>query len=295
MQIKDITSAISGTINKLSPSIDKIPVLSDISKKLTNKANEESKDETKDDTTNIINDKTTNGTNVLSNETFDNQETKQTTGDPNTFNAKRMFEQIYTQLFNIFKIIIVPYISLMMAMIVANEMIVYSVPIRIIFFIFTLILVLFYPLVTILLPIFYLLKGGYSYYINNMTNGPKQHIMPTIYALLPITTYKPTSSFWSVVFYPFTYAKTIKGEQTLPENMKDYFDALVSSFEKYNSIKGLPLFKDKIQIIEKQLKELHAPSESFLGIKNTTPESTSNPSAPSAPSETEISSIEVRR
>jgi hypothetical protein len=90
-------------------------------------------------------------------------------GDPNTFSAKRIFAKVGSQTWYILKQVINPFFALMMAMIIANDMIVYSVPIRIIFFIFIFILCYTLPFITILIGIFYLLKGGYSYFVNNMS------------------------------------------------------------------------------------------------------------------------------
>jgi hypothetical protein len=134
--------------------------------------------------------------------------------DPNKFSASRLLKKTGNQFIKTISIGLFPFLALMLAMIVANEMIVYSVPIRIIFFIFIFIICLFPP-VSIGLGIFYLFKGGYSYYVNNMTDRPKREIMPTIYALLPITTTKPVSSLGSFLMYPFTYPKTGTAEEQL--------------------------------------------------------------------------------
>ena len=146
--------------------------------------------------------------------------------------------KVYNQFVKVIKTYIWPFIALMIAMIVANEMIVYSVPVRIIFFLFTFFMVWKNALASLLLPIFYILKGGYSYYTNQMTDGPKQRIMPTIYSLLPITTYKPTSKLGTFVLYPFTYPKTEEGAIELPEITKDYWKSLVESLKDYSTVKG---------------------------------------------------------
>jgi hypothetical protein len=164
----------------------------------------------------------------------------------------------------------------MLAMIVANEMIVYSVPIRIIFFIFVFLLCFFIPFYAIIIAIFYLFKGGYSYYVNNMTNKPKQRIMPTIFALLPITTYQPTSSLVSLLMYPFTYPKTESGKQELPEIMNDYFEDLKKSFKSFDTVKGLPIFTDNIKAIKESFDKMIAIQEPMDVIENKeTPESKS--------------------
>lgn len=182
---------------------------------------------------------------------------QQTNSDPNKFSALRLAKTTGSQVKNILLQIFFPFLSLMLAMIVANEMIVYSPPIRLIFFIFTFLVCYFTKFFAIILGIFYLLKGGYSYYYNNMTSKPKKDIMPTIFALLPMTTFKPLSSFVGFFMYPFTYPKTEKGAQKLPEIMKNYYNSLVESFSNFDSVKSLPVFAKDIQQIQKDLAGLH--------------------------------------
>lgn len=156
----------------------------------------------------------------------------------------------------------------MLAMIVANEMIVYAVPIRIIFFIFVMYLCVHRSLYAYVLGIFYILKGGYSYYLNNMTDGPKRDLMPTIYALLPITTYQSSSSLGTFFLYPFTYPKTEVAAVELPKIMANYWDELRASFKYYDTIKTLPIFVDDIEKIKNGLKNLHYKTGTIIDFKN---------------------------
>ncbi len=178
-------------------------------------------------------------------------------GDPNKFSAKRLAKKVGNQTLDILKKIFIPFLALMLSMIVANEMIVYSAPIRIIFFIFTFLICYFANTLGIILAIFYLLKGGYSYYVNNMTNRPKRNIMPQIFALLPISTYKPMSSFGAFFLYPFTYPKTEKGAIQLPEIMKGYLEDLKKSFTSLDDVKNLPVFVQRLKTIQEELTHLH--------------------------------------
>ena len=59
------------------------------------------------------------------------------TADTTKFNIKRLLNKILDQTIYFLKKVFFPFIALMLAMIVANEMIVYTAPVRIIFFIFT--------------------------------------------------------------------------------------------------------------------------------------------------------------
>ena len=162
----------------------------------------------------------------------------------------------------------------------------YEVPIRIVFFIFTLVICIFSQTTAIVLSIYYIFKGAYSYYVNNMTDRPKKDIMPTIFALLPITTYKPLSSFSAFFMYPFTYPKTEKAAAKLPEVMKGYWESLVESFKDFDKIKNLPLFVEDIKNIQYDLTHLHDLSGPAINFKEPVKSLPTNvapkPSAPPA-------------
>ena len=175
----------------------------------------------------------------------------------NKFSGTRLLKKVGTQTTNIFKLLLLPFVALMLSMIVANEMIVYSPPIRIIFFIFIFIISYFLPFYAIILTIYYIFKGGYSYYVNNMTSNPKRDIVPTIFALLPITTYKPESSFTAFLLYPFTYPKTPQAAEKLPEIMKQYWNDLIESYKGYDIVKNLPIFVDDIRKLQIDLKKMN--------------------------------------
>lgn len=175
--------------------------------------------------------------------------------DPNSFSAKRLAKKVGNQTLDILKKFFIPFVALMLAMIVANEMIIYSVPIRIIFFIFTFLVCYFVKGLCITLGLFYILKGGYSYYINNMTDNHNKsvEIMPTIYALLPITVYQPTSSFWRFLYYPFTYPKSDIAAAQLPKTMEKYWNDLQKSFKDLDKVKNIPIFANEIKKIQQNL------------------------------------------
>ena len=192
-----------------------------------------------------------------------NNTTVNNTTNPNQFNSKRFLNKIISYTIKIIRIIFFPFAALMLAMIVANEMIVYSVPVRIIFFIFTFIVCFFTQPLCIILGIYYILKGAYSYYINNMTGRTdKVLIMPTIYALLPITMYKPESSFLRFFYYPFTYPKSAISEAEIPKTMEAYWKELNESFKDLDKVKNIPFFSKQLEKLEtKLLKTLHDSSQ----------------------------------
>jgi hypothetical protein len=194
--------------------------------------------------------------------------TEVTQGDPDKFNAKRLAKKVGNQTLDILKKIFFPFVGLMLAMIVANELIIYAPPIRIIFFIFTLAICIHSQTIAILLSIYYILKGGYSFYINHMTDKPNKYLMPTIFALLPITTFKPMSSFVGFFLYPFTYPKTEAAAQVLPDIMANYWKDLVGSFKDYDKVKNLPIFVEDVKSIKYNLAHLHNLSDQVMNLKN---------------------------
>ena len=177
------------------------------------------------------------------------------TSDPNKFSVTRLIKNIVSSTFKWLFICLFPFLALMMAMIVTNELIVYSVPIRIIFFIFIFVLCFLVPPVSIVLSIFYLFKGGYSYYVNHMTNNPRE-IMPTIYNLLPISVSKTYDIAW---YNPFAYPKSNKSAEQLPKMMKTYMEELQTSFKDFDAVKNLPIFVENLKIIQTNLSKLHSP------------------------------------
>ena len=163
---------------------------------------------------------------------------KVTTDDPI---ALRIIKKIKSQFIYFLKLSFLPFVAVMLAMLVTNEMIVYSVPIRLIFFIFTLTVCLLATPISGILAFFYIIKAGYSYYVNNMTDKPNSNIMPAIFALLPITTTKPTSSLFRALYYPFTYPKTDRCSVKLENKMKFYKESLNESFKDLDKVKDLSL------------------------------------------------------
>jgi hypothetical protein len=196
------------------------------------------------------------------------QKTEQ--GDPNKFSSTRLISKIGSQVVSIIKSTFFPFLALMLAMIVSNEMIVFAVPIRIIFFIFTFILCYSIHYTAILLMLYYIGKGGYSYWNNNMSGRPKIDIMPRIFALLPISTFKPTTNLQSFFMYPFTYPKSIKGEEKLPVIMKNYEDSLNASFPDLDRVRNLPIFVHNLKAIHKDLSNLHKMADNTIPSMNTT-------------------------
>ena len=178
------------------------------------------------------------------------------TTDPNKFSVTRLAKKTISKVFSTLLWGLFIFLPVILAMIVTNELIVYSVPIRIIFFIFIFVICFFIPPISAILGIFYVFKGGYSYYVNNMTNRPKEEIMPTIYALLPIRVRETIDrGFFDI----FTYPKTVTDAEQLPKTMKKYMDDLQASFKDFDTVKNLPIFVENLKTIQTNLSKLNMP------------------------------------
>ncbi len=198
-------------------------------------------------------------------------------GDPNTLSISRIFKKIWIIIKLIFEFCFYPFIGLMVAMLVANEMIVYPVPIRIGFFIFTFIICMMVKGIAILIGGYYLCKAGYDYYVNNMSERSKQRIMPIIFSLLPVTTYKPTNPLLNLLLYPFTYPKSENDKNELNEIMNDYYKSLESSFPYLNKIRNQPIFTKGLERIKDKLDHLHDISKQNINsITNILPTTIQN-------------------
>ena len=181
-----------------------------------------------------------------------------TDGDPNSFSFKRLLKRTSLQFTETVQWGILPFVAIIFAMLVANSCIIYSIPIRIIMFIFTLLLCLFFPFYTIVLFVYYTFMGIYSYYMNNLkSNQTKKNYLPVIFALLPISTYNPDSQLLSALMYPFTYPKTEDDKIQLNNIMKEYSEDLEKSFKNYDKYSTVPMFKNAIDIVKKRLSDLH--------------------------------------
>jgi hypothetical protein len=180
----------------------------------------------------------------------------------------------------------VPLLCLMLSSLVANEMIVYAPPVRILFFLFTFLVCFFLRPMMYLLFFGYLIKGGYSYYINQMSDGPKQIIWPTRFSLLPITTYVPESSLGKFFLYPFRYPKEEKETEMLTAIMADYENKLKESFPGLKHVEKLPIFVENLKNVKSYFENLHTPTyPPKVPNANATANATANPSAPNAANE----------
>ena len=180
-----------------------------------------------------------------------------TGGDPNSFDMMRLLKKTGNQMVRIVKKGFIPLVVLILSMYVANEMIMYSPPIRLIFFIFTFLICYSFKPFMVILVMYYLFKWGYSYYINELSKGPKVKILPTIFALLPLSTAIPDSGFGAFFMYPFTYPKNDADAIQLPIIMKDYQESLKTAFVYYDKVKDLPFIAEGFKALEEEIEHLH--------------------------------------
>lgn len=136
------------------------------------------------------------------------------------------------------------FVVLVLSMFVANEMIMYAYPIRLIFFLFTFFMCYTFTTMRVGLTLFYFLKWAYSYYVNNMTERPKIKLLPKIFALLPLTTKTSKISLVQFLLYPFRYPKTEKDRASLPMKEEAYEKELEESCNFYKDIEQ-DIKKDK--------------------------------------------------
>jgi len=157
-------------------------------------------------------------------------------------------------------------LGIIFAMIVANEMIVYAAPVRVIFFIFVIALCAMYTPVNLVLGLLYLYKFIYSKYTESYIeekDRPKIPIFPKIYALLPVTTFKPESSVLKFLLYLFTYPKSYEESKSLIQQMESYKEMLIESFPYYKTLQSNSTFKPLIEKMDGYLTNMHISAETI--------------------------------
>jgi len=172
-------------------------------------------------------------------------------------------------------LVIVPFIALVMASFVANDMIIYSKFMRIIFFIFTFLMTYLYnDILVVVLPVYYILRTFYRRYLNSVEQqkDPAYDIRKPlkIYAFLPLfqgMPEKPQNTiasdpkasrigyyaqciWWAMTYpfcYPFCYDKSEKDTCKLSQTCDDEWGFLITSFADYDTYKETPPYKNRIE------------------------------------------------
>lgn len=147
-----------------------------------------------------------------------------------------------------------PFACLLLAMFVANDMIVYAAPVRALFFVFTFLVCYFFSYMFAALLFGYAIKAGYQHVSEKPT-----YTMPTVFSVLPAMTSQPTSLLGSFFLAPFWYPQSEKKATLLPEIMRRYWNQLQESFQGFNEIKTLPIVTTGLEKAKSTLDHLHDP------------------------------------
>lgn len=197
---------------------------------------------------------------------------------------KKIVKNIWRNIKRIVQVAFIPFIGLVMASLISNEMIVYPPAIRLIFFIFTFILCIVSNMVLFVLVIFYLCKWGYHYYVNEMSDGPKRNIMPTLFAFLPLTTSEYTNRFKNFIVRPFQYGErwSKKDGEELKKRMELYETSLKESFPFIEVIKSREPYDERLKKIQFNFEKLHKYIAPFIPstVSTTTSGTSSEPPLP---------------
>ena len=186
------------------------------------------------------------------------EEKEDDTTDPNKLNIRRIIKNTGKKFSSTISSLFPFFLALMMSMVVTNELIIYSVPIRIILFIVVFGICLFVPIYSIILIVIYALKAMYRLYYNTtVKEEDKQPLLPPIFALLPIKLTQPETKLGRFFMYPFTYPKSEIGAEKLPKIMTKYEKELQSSFKEFDKYKTMPIFSKLIMKIHQYLENLH--------------------------------------
>ena len=159
---------------------------------------------------------------------------------------KQIALRVKDRMISIFITFIIP---LILAMFVANESIMYPAPVRIIYFIFALVLCYVSQTAVVLLGTVYLGKFVYDYYVNKMEKRGIPLIVPPILAVLPVKIFDPSAPaafFKDLVNFPLTYPRNERGDKNLLLIMNDYMESLKKSFTYLDNVKSMPMFVEKL-------------------------------------------------
>lgn len=163
-------------------------------------------------------------------------------------------------------------LSLFLACYVANDLMMYSAAIRVIFFVFTLIVCISSSVIASGLALFYGGKKIYEKYLNRERDdkpNPPIKLMPKIFAILPITTYEPENIIGRFLLYPFRYLKeetlTANSNGNIPKPQKELLEDIMATYKKslsesfpyYETVKGQAPFIVQKKEMDKLLDKMH--------------------------------------
>ena len=181
----------------------------------------------------------------------------------NGIDIDRILSELYEYFLLFVKYVLYPLLCIYLSSLVANDLIVYPVGVRAVFFVLILFLCASFVHVTIGMSLFYTGRKLYEKYLNRERDdkpNPPIKLMPKIFAMLPISTKTSDSSFYNFFMYPFRYLKDVNSEKEntfLKELMKKYTDSLNESFPYYQKVKGDTMFVSRKEELDKEIAEMH--------------------------------------
>lgn len=177
-------------------------------------------------------------------------------------NTNKILKQTWRNIKRYHGIVIYYSLVFLFSSLISNEMIVYPAPIRLGFFLFTLFVCMVIKPVIFLLGFYFLCKKGYDYYINELMwqeGMPKEIIMTTLFAFLPLTTNESEGRIKNFFMKPFQYGGQFsqKDGEELAKRMEMYEEDLREAFPYLEKIKNKEPFAPRLEKITTQLKTLH--------------------------------------
>ena len=167
-------------------------------------------------------------------------------------------------------VLLIPLLALYMASFVANELIMYPVGVRLVFFMFTLFICATTKWVTYAMCTYYIAKKIYQSYLNRERDdapNPPIRLMPKIFAFLPIMIKDPNASgFLESLKRPFQYLKEDAdmanefgktSRDSLRDIMEEYKTSLQDSFPFYDTVKTNDIFVKRQEQLDEHFTEMH--------------------------------------
>jgi hypothetical protein len=165
------------------------------------------------------------------------------------------------------QLVIIPVISFILAVFVANELIVYPTAVRVIFFLITIILCNINNAAFGLLLAYYICAGIAHWYINRkrdkMPQIPFIRILPKIFGWMPFYPYDAEEKVTGFLSYLKPSNKDLKNENTgkteldtLKEVIANYRESLSKSFPYYENVKDDDVFVMRMKDVNEYFKEL---------------------------------------
>jgi uncharacterized membrane protein len=161
------------------------------------------------------------------------------------------------------QLVLIPVLSVALAVFVANELIVYPTAIRIIFFIITIILCNVNNFAFILLLGYYICAAIVHWYVNRKHDKPFVRYLPKIFGIMPFYPYNADEKVTGLASYLKPSNIDKKNENTgktelgtLQEVIANYRESLSKSFPYYENVKDDSVFVKRMKDLDEYFTEL---------------------------------------